>query len=191
LEDRDGARAEITNCIVTAQLLAQSDLSALGDKGAVRVQKQFATVIKRLMAGQTALDNSAKVTDAKALNALIKASTQIAKAQKSFIKFKTEAPFVVLEELRGRGGFRGPNQLVCYRIHVLDLSKGANCGPGTISMSNLPDFVGLNVVQDAVIIKNATDFCVITGDVEGAARITATACDRSSSLILINVGPPP
>src|SRR5207249_1642322 len=152
------------------QLLAQSDLSALGIKGARSVQKQFASLLKRLFAAQTALDNTVKVTDDKALKALMKATAQIGKAQKSFIKFKTEAPFVVLEELRGRGGFHGTNEFVCYRIHVLDLSKGANCGPGTITMSNLPDSAGLDVVQDAVIIKSATDFCVITGEDEGAAR---------------------
>ena len=79
----------------------------------------------------------------------------------------------------------------CYRIHVLDLAKGAICGPGVMEATNLPTSVGLDVVQDGFIIKSAADFCVITGEDQGGAQVTATACGASSSLFLINIGPPP
>ena len=193
--DRDSATAEMDDCIAAvedliAEAQAQETIDALGVKAAAGLQRRFASLLKKMLAAQNTLGDPRK-TDAKALKALMKTNALIAKTQRTFIKFKTQAPFVVLEERRGKGGFYGANEFACYRIHVLDLAKGANCGPGTITVSNLADSVGLDVVLDAVIIKSATDFCVITGEDQGAARVTVTACERSSSLILINVGPPP
>jgi hypothetical protein len=193
--DRTGAAADITNCITAAQQLladaqAQATIDALGVKGATKLQKKFASLLKKLLATRTTLDDLSK-TDAKALKSLRRVSRTGAKTQKVFVKFKTEAPFVVLEELKGKGGFRGANEFACYRIHVFDLANGANCGPGVIGVTNLPSSVGLDVVLDGIIIKSATDFCIVTGEDQGVAQVTVTACDSSSSLFLINVGPPP
>jgi Calx-beta domain len=193
--DRAGASADIPNCVSAAQQLladaqAQATIDALGAKGATKLQKKFASLLKKLLATQSTLDDLSK-TDAKALRSLMKVSSTGGKTQKVFVKFKTEAPFVVLEELKGKGGFHGTNERVCYRIRVFDLANGANCGPGVIGVTNLPASVGLDVVLDGIIIKSATDFCVITGEDQGVAQVTATACGSSSSLFLINVGPPP
>ena len=193
--DRPGAAAQIADCVAAAQQLLDDSLSqetvdVLGSKPAKKLQKQFASLHKRLVATQAVLEDEAQ-SDAKALNSLTKVSAFGSKSQKAFLKFKKEAPFVVLEQLGGQGGFHFSNQRVCYRIHVMDLAKGANCGPGTISVTNLYVSGDLIIVQENIIVKSDTDFCVLTGPAQGGAMITVTACGRSSSLPILNRIPSP
>ncbi|HUK81117.1 MAG TPA: Calx-beta domain-containing protein [Verrucomicrobiae bacterium] len=193
--DRPGAAAEISDCVAAAQQLlddaqAQATIDALGTKGAKKLQKRFAALLKRLIATQTVLDDSTK-SDAKALQSLTKVSVFGAKTQRVFLKFKKEAPFVVLEELKLKNGIHFSNQRVCYRIHVMDLANGAICGPGTITVTNLYVSGDLIIVQEGIIVKSDTDFCVVTGPAEGGAVITVTACGGTSSLPLVSRVPTP
>jgi hypothetical protein len=190
--NRTTAATDFSSCVGAAQQLlsdsnAQTTIDALGSKGATGLQKKIGALLKTLNAMET-LFNNVSQSDAKALKGLRKASSMLAKTKNWLLKFSAQAPFVMLEELKGRGGFHRTNEVVCYRVYVFS-SVRTNCAPASITVTNLPASQDRDVVESGINQINATDFCIATGSEQGVARITADACDRPSSVILFNLGP--
>ena len=121
----------------------------------------------------------------KALKALQKLSSGALKIEKLFQKPGSIFPVIALTEVKGKTGYHGTNEVVCYHVNVFDGPGLTNCAPIVVTISNFP--ASAAVVLGPTAITN-TDFCVTTTTNRGGAILTATGCDKASSLVLINSG---
>ncbi|MEI6084388.1 MAG: HYR domain-containing protein [Verrucomicrobiota bacterium] len=178
--------AELNSCVAAGNLLlanAQSPATrtALGDKTAAKLAKKVAAWVAKL---GTALPDD----NTKALQALLKLTSTGIKLEQLFLKLGDIYPYLVLTEVKGKTGYHGTNEVVCYHVTVFNGAGLTNCNPVTITIANFPSDLGLDVVQGPTIYSNRVDLCVTTGVDRGGAIITAIGCDQSNQVVLINTG---
>ncbi|MCG3150587.1 MAG: hypothetical protein PCFJNLEI_04074 [Verrucomicrobiae bacterium] len=185
-QDQAGAVAQFNGCIALANDLVASAQSpatstALGAKTAGKLAKKIAAWAKKLNVPLPA-DN------AKALKALLKHTGTGLKVESLFLKLGNFYPYLVLTETKGKTGFHLPDTIVCYKVTAFTGNGLTNCNPVTISIENFPESVGLNIIQGPAVYSNRVELCVTTGPDQGGAVITATGCQQSSRVVLINTG---
>jgi hypothetical protein len=196
----NGERAAALAALEDAAALAQQYLadaqspqtiSAIGEKAATGLQKRIAGLLNRILGAQVTLADPG-ADDAKALKAVVKALKAAAKIKKRFLKIPATDAVVVLELLKSKlAGLHFAGETVCLRLTVRPPAGGPGCEAPEIIVTNLPGSEGLSVVLPGVTWVSATDFCVTMGPDRGAARVSATTCERFSAEILLNLGPAP